>query len=72
MDPVLVVSLATLAFGFGGIVLKYVFRSKCEDISILWGCCNVHRNVVVEEQCEQIELDHGINLSSDSSSTSPK
>ena len=65
MDPILVVTLATLAFGFGGLVLKYVFRSKCEHVSLMWGCCSVVRNVVIEEECEKIELDHGINLSAD-------
>ena len=66
MDPILVISLATLSFGFGGLIVKYVFRSKCEHVSLMWGCCSVDRNVIVEEHCEKIELDHNINLSNDS------
>lgn len=38
--------------GIVGLSLKMCLKSRCEDVSLMWGCFNVHRNVVVEQDIE--------------------
>jgi len=36
-------SLATMGFAFLSLIIRYCYKSKCEDIKI--GCIKIHRNV---------------------------
>ena len=62
MDPILIATLATLATGFAGLMLRYSFRSKCSDVSLCWGALHIIRDTKAENEEEKIELDHGVNL----------
>jgi len=72
MDPILVSVICGFSVTFAGLMLKYAFRSKCSHVNLCWGCVAIERDPEAENKEEQIELDHGINLSSDSSISSPK
>ena len=40
--------LYTFAGGFILAVLALVYKSKCDQLKLCWGCLEVHRNVEVE------------------------
>ena len=56
-DAVFFVTIATILIGFFGLIVKYCLKSKCEDISFCWGCCNIKRRVDLEVQEEMKELE---------------
>ena len=45
------------AFGLG---IKYCLKSKCSDLSLCCGLINVKRNVELEKELEEKELELGI------------
>jgi hypothetical protein len=47
-NDIFFISIGTTAFIFFGTLVKYAFRSKCSDISLLWGCIKIHRAVELE------------------------
>ncbi len=59
-NDVFFISLATLLVGAFGLSIKYCLRSKCDDISLCCGLLKIHRNVDLEAQIEQKELELGI------------
>ena len=48
MDDATIILIITISTTFLGVVLRYAFQSKCDRVSILWGCCKIHREVEVE------------------------
>jgi hypothetical protein len=38
-----------MIFGFLGIVLRYAFLSKCDNVSLCFGLIKIHRVVQIEE-----------------------
>ena len=57
MEPIAIVAITTLATGFAGLLLRYGFRSKCSQVSLLWGCCDVTRDGAQENAEEQMEIE---------------
>ena len=51
------VGLYTFAGGFILAVLALMYKSKCDQLKLCWGCMEVHRNVEVEmaEDLRQME-----------------
>ena len=39
-----------MLFGFFGILLRYAFLSKCDNVSICYGLIKIHRVVQIEEE----------------------
>ena len=37
-------------FGFFGILLRYAFLSKCDNVSICYGLIKIHRVVEIEDE----------------------
>lgn len=56
-DAVFFVTIGTLLTGFFGLIVKYCLKSKCEHISLLWGCIKIDRRVDLEVQEELKELE---------------
>ena len=44
-----------------GAVGYYMAKSKCVECRVCWGLVSIRRDVQAENDCEQIELEHGIN-----------
>ena len=43
------ITVGTMVFGFFGIVLRYAFLSKCDNVSVCFGLIKIHRVVQIEE-----------------------
>ena len=48
-NSVFVITVGTMIFGFLGIVLRYAFLSKCDNVSICFGLIKIHRVVQIED-----------------------
>ena len=69
IDAILISIICGFSITFIGLLLKYAFRSKCTHINLCWGFVNIERDAEAETKEEKLELDHEINLSSDSTSS---
>ena len=56
-DSVFWLSIATGVFGFLGVLVKYAFRSKCDQINFCGrqGLLSIHRRVELENSDEEAE-----------------
>jgi hypothetical protein len=52
MNDTLVYSLATLGIGFLALVVRYSFKSKCNDVSLCYGLIKIKRDT----ECETKDL----------------
>ena len=54
-DSVFWLSIATSVFGFLGVLVKYAFRSKCDQINFCGpaGLLSIHRMVELENSDEE-------------------
>jgi hypothetical protein len=48
-NDVFFITAGTMLFGFFGILLRYAFLSKCDNVSICYGLIKIHRVVQIEE-----------------------
>jgi len=48
MDDTSVILIITIGTGFLGLIVRYMFRSKCSNINVMWGCMRIHREVEIE------------------------
>lgn len=48
MEDTTIILIITISSTFLGLILRYAFKSKCDRVSILWGCCRIHREVELE------------------------
>ena len=48
-NSVFFITVGTMIFGFLGIVLRYAFLSKCDNVSLCYGLIKIHRVVQIEE-----------------------
>ena len=59
-DGVFFITIGTLLFGCIGLSIKYLLKSKCDNVNLCYGLIKVHRNVKVEEELEMKKLELGI------------
>lgn len=45
MDNPTIIIIVTISVGFLGLVLRYAFKSKCDQVNLCFGCLNIHREV---------------------------
>jgi len=48
MNDTLIYSLATLGIGLVGLIIRYSFKSKCNDVSLCYGLISIKRDVASE------------------------
>ena len=48
-NDVFFITAGTMLFGFFGILLRYAFLSKCDNVSVCYGLIKIHRLVQLEE-----------------------
>ena len=51
-DPAFWLTVGTMSFGFFGVALNYILKSKCDQCSCCWGVIRVHRNTEIERDLE--------------------
>jgi hypothetical protein len=55
-NPVFMVGVITMFFGFLKVVANLLYKSKCESYSICFGLCKSTRNINAELQLDQAEI----------------
>jgi hypothetical protein len=50
MEDAVIIALATITTGLVGLLIRYSFRSKCENVSFCFGCLKFHRDVKSEKE----------------------
>ena len=50
MENGIIIALATLGAGLVGLIIRYSYRSKCEDVNFCWGFLKFHRDVRSENE----------------------
>lgn len=60
MDATTIVIILTIGTTFLGVVIRYSFKSKCDQVSLLWGCLNIHREV--SREIQSVPSDNNINV----------
>jgi len=50
MDDTIIITLATIFSALIGLIIRYSFRSKCEDVDCCFGCVIFHRDVRSEKE----------------------
>jgi len=53
-------SLAAAVFGFGGLCLKSLLKSKCSDTELCYGLIKIKRDTMAEVEENEYEIEHGI------------
>jgi hypothetical protein len=51
-DSTFWLSLSTLFIGFGAVIIRSLYRSKCENFSCCFGLIDMVRNVSVERELD--------------------
>ena len=59
-DAVFFISLATLIFGFLGLIVRYALKSKCEHFKCCFGLFEIDRRVDLEVQEELAQMELGV------------
>ena len=60
-DAVFFLTIGSLVFGCFGLVIRYAFKSKCDNVNFCFGLITIHRNVELEAEEEMRELELGNN-----------
>ena len=50
MDDTIIITLATISSALIGLIIRYSFRSKCEDFSCCCGFLKFHRDIKAEKE----------------------
>ena len=65
MEDAIIITLATIGSALIGLIIRYSFRSKCEDVSCCFGCLKFHRDIKAEKEITtQESSDQGLSLDS--------
>ena len=62
INDVLVISLATICSGIIVLGLRLCFKSKCSDVDLCCGLFKIKRNIELEMQIENKELQNQIKI----------
>jgi hypothetical protein len=55
-DSVFWITLAGIITGSVGLCVRYSLKSKCDLVKICWGMLEIHRNVGLEANSNEVEL----------------
>ena len=50
MEDAIIITLATIGSALIGLIIRYSFRSKCEDVNLCFGCLKFHRDIRSEKE----------------------
>jgi hypothetical protein len=49
-DSIFWTGICTMVFGGIALLVRYAFKSKCDNINLCYGCIQIHRVVEAEEK----------------------
>ena len=50
LDAGIITLIITARAATVALVVKYALMSKCDNVTLFWGCCSIHRNTGQEIQ----------------------
>jgi hypothetical protein len=50
LDAGIISLIVTAGAATVALIVKYSLMSKCDNVSLFWGCCAIHRNTREEQQ----------------------
>ena len=50
MEDAIIITLATIFSAICGLIIRYSFKSKCEDVNCCFGCLKFHRDTRSEKE----------------------
>ena len=59
-DSVFFITLSAALFGFLGICIKGLLKSKCSDTDLCYGLIKIKRDTVAEVEENEFEIEHGV------------
>jgi hypothetical protein len=60
MEDAIIITLATIGSAVIGLIIRYSFRSKCEDVNCCFGCLKFHRDIRSEKEVTTQESEEEI------------
>lgn len=60
LNGVWLLTAGGMLFGFLGVLLRYGFKTKCEQIDICWGFIKIQRDIRTEAIIERTQIENGI------------
>ena len=58
MNSTLIYGIATLGVSLAALTIRYTFKSKCNDVSLCFGCLKIKRDT--DAEIKEEELQHTI------------
>lgn len=52
IDTPSLIVIITICSGVAGLLIRYTFKSKCDQVSICFGCLKIHREVDQENNID--------------------
>ena len=49
MQDAIIITLSTIGASLAGLLIRYLFKSKCEDVNCCFGCLKFHRDIKSEK-----------------------
>jgi hypothetical protein len=49
MQDAIIITLSTIASAVVGLIIRYSFRSKCDEVNCCFGCLKFHRDIKSEK-----------------------
>ena len=50
MEDAIIITLGAMCSALIGLIIRYSYRSKCEDVNFCWGFLKFHRDVKSEKE----------------------
>ena len=50
MEDAIIITLGAMCSALIGLIIRYSYRSKCEDVNFCWGFLKFHRDVRSENE----------------------
>jgi hypothetical protein len=60
LNGVWLLTAGGMLFGFLGVILRYAYKTKCDNIDICWGLVKIHRDIRTEADIERTQIENGI------------
>lgn len=61
LNGVWLLTAGGMVFAFLGVLLRYGFKTKCDQVDICWGLIKIHRDIRTEAEIETTQIENGIN-----------
>ena len=61
-DGITIITLSSVILACLGMTIKVLFKSKCSQVSVCWGFCNIQRQVQLETEIIDVIPNNNTNV----------